>query len=69
MRDFTEIKLSATLLGVTFVGGVEAEPVPNELVAVTVHAYAVALTRPVTVIGELVALADTVVFPPLHVAV
>ena len=38
-------------LGVTELLAAEAEPVPAELVAVTVKVYAVPLVKPVTVMG------------------
>ncbi len=39
-------------MGVTEFEALEAEPVPAELVAVTVKVYEVPLVRPVTVIGD-----------------
>ena len=43
--------------GVTLLDALEAEPVPAELVAVTLKLYAKPLVRPVTVNGELTPLA------------
>ena len=48
-------------LGVTEFEAADAEPVPAELVAMTVKVYAIPFVRPVTVIGEL---APVPVAPP-----
>lgn len=48
-------------IGVAELDAADAEPVPAELVAVTVKVYAVPLVSPVTVIGEL---APVPVAPP-----
>jgi hypothetical protein len=47
----TPVGAPGTVAGVTWADGDEADPVPVELVAVTVNVYGVPLVRPLTVQG------------------
>jgi hypothetical protein len=47
----TDVGAPGTVAGMTLFDGVDAGPVPAELVAVTVKVYAVPLVKPETTIG------------------